>query len=440
MYRRNLLLLSLVLPTCLLAWVASDRSGQGKRFAEVARIVSQRYIEPIEQERLFEAAMNGLFAALDENSSYIPPETGLDVTVQLDQKFAGIGVELSVSDVSGEVIVLSPVYGGPAWEAGIVPGDKIIAIDNQRVRGESVADVAAMLRGHEGSRLRLLVAAPHGVETSKVDERELELTRRLITLESVRGDRRLADGRWEWWLEGEPGLAYLRITQFGEQTDEEVAAVLTNLTTARLPRGIILDLRGNSGGLLESAVAVCDLFLEKGVIVTTCDHRRAAPAEQRSASPGAILPDTPIVVLIDSFTASAAEIVAACLQDKKRAVLVGSRSYGKGTVQSLVPLGFGRGAVKLTTAEYRRPTGKSIERSVGMESNQEWGVVPDPGFAFTPTGKQLDRWHLWRRQRDWPQLASTDTTKADVTADPAIVLPRHADPVLARSLTVFARD
>ena len=437
MYRRNLLLLALVIPTCLLAWAARDRSGQGRRFAEVARIVSERYIEPVEKERLFEAAMDGLFATLDENSRYIPPQSYQNITGRLDQRFAGIGVELSVSDISHEVVVLSPVYGGPAWEAGIVPGDQIIAINGQGMHGEAAADVAARLRGEEGSRLRLLVGSPHGVETLGAGERELELTRRLVTLESVRGDRRLADGRWEWWLEGEAGLAYLRITQFGEQTEEEVTAVLNEIAANRSLRGIILDLRGNAGGLLEAAVAVCDLFLDEGVIVTTLDHRRAAPAEHRNASPGAMLPSTPMVVLIDSFTASAAEIVAACLQDKKRAVLVGTRSYGKGSVQSLMPLALGRGSIRLTTAEYRRPTGEAIERSVGMESEQAWGVCPDPGFNFTPTGQQLDRWLLWRRQRDWPELAVANGVRPEAVADPAVSLPRHVDPVLARSLTVF---
>jgi carboxyl-terminal processing protease len=441
MYRRNLLLLTLVIPTCLLAWAARDRSGQGPRFAEIARIVGQRYIEPVEREHLFEAAMNGLFASLDENSAYVPTEAHQDLTGRLEQRFAGIGVELSVSESSHDVVILSPVYGGPAWQAGVVPGDRILAINGQRVQGKTVADVAARLRGEEGSRLRLLVAAPPGVQTSEFSERELELTRRLVRLESVRGDRRLSDGRWDWRLEGEPGLAYLRITQFGEQTEEEVAAVLDDLTATRPPRGVILDLRGNAGGLLESAVAVCDLFLDDGIIVTTLDHRREAAADQRRATPGARLADVPVVVLIDSFTASAAEIVAACLQDHKRAVLVGSQSYGKGTVQTLLPLAFGHGAIRLTTAEYRRPSGAAIERPAGIEGKQAWGVCPDPGFAFTPTGLQLDRWRRWRRRRDWPQLpqlAGADNTKADTVADPAATLPRHADPVLARSLMVFS--
>ena len=440
MYRRNLLLLALIIPSCLLAWAARDRSGQGQRFAEVARMVSQRYVEPVEQEQLFEAAMTGLFATLDENSRYIPSQAHQDLAGRLDQRFAGIGVELSVSDHSGEVVVLSPVYGGPAWEAGMVPGDRILAINGQSVVGETVADVAARLRGEEGSRLRLLVASSDAAGVSGLGTRDVELTRRLITLESVRGDRRLADGRWDWWLEGEPGLAYLRITQFGEQTETEVEAVLDELAEARSPRGVILDLRGNSGGLLEAAVSVCDLFLDDGVIVTTLDHRRAASAVQRNASRGARLAGVPLVVLIDSFSASAAEIVAACFQDNKRAIVVGSQSYGKGTVQTLMPLLFGRGAIRLTTAEYRRPSGAAIERSVGAKNEKPWGVSPDSGFAFTPTGQQLERWFRWRRQRDWPQLADADATKADPVADPAITLPRHADPVLARALTVFSES
>lgn len=440
MYRRNLLLLSLVIPACLLAWAAADRSGQGRRFAEVVKSVGQRYIEPVEQEQLFQAAMAGVFATLDDASQYVEPHRLESIAVPSEQESAGIGVELTVTEASHEVVVLAPVFGGPAWTAGVQPGDRILAIDGEPTRGLSLTDIVSRLRGSPASRLRLRVVqtvASGAAATPAV--RDLQLTRRAIALESVRGDRRQADGRWDWWLEGEPGLAYIRITQFGERTSDDVTAVLATLVEAGPPQGLIIDLRGNTGGLLDAAVQVCDLFLADGVIVTTHDRRlpRGLTRPQQ-ATAATMLPEVPLAILIDSQTASAAEVVAACLQDHARATVVGSRSYGKGTVQTLVPLPAGQAAIKLTTAEYRRPSGGLIERAAGSGSGEEWGVVPNAGFAFAPTGQQLERWLAWRRRRDRPQQVARDVNSHAV-ADPAAVLPRHADPVLARSLAVFSQ-
>lgn len=439
MYRRNLLLLCLVIPACLLAWAAADRSGQGRRFAEVVQTVGQRYIEPVAQERLFQAAMAGVFATLDDESQYVEPYRLESVAVSSAQESAGIGVELTVAEASREVVVLAPVFGGPAWNAGVQAGDRILAIDGKPARGLSMTDVVSRLRGSPDSQLRLKVAQPVASGSAAPFVRELQLTRRVIALESVRGDRRLADGRWEWWLEGEPGLAYIRITQFDEQTSDDVAAVLAALVAAGPPQGLIIDLRGNTGGLLDAAVQVCDLFLDDGVIVTTHDrrlpHGLTRPQQATSAT---MLPEVPLAILIDSQTASAAEVVAACLQDHARATVVGSRSYGKGTVQTVVPLPAGQSAIRLTTAEYQRPGGGLIERAAGASSGEEWGVVPDAGFAFAPTGQQLERWLAWRRRRDRPQQVASEASSRPV-ADPAAVLPRHADPVLARSLAVFSQ-
>ena len=439
MYRRNLLLLSLVIPACLLAWAAADRSGQGRRFAEVVQTVGQRYIEPVEQERLFQAAMAGVFATLDDESQYVEPYRLESVAVSSAQESAGIGVELTVAEASREVVVLAPVFGGPAWNAGVQAGDRILAIDGKPARGLSMTDVVSRLRGSPDSQLRLKVAQPVASGSAAPFVRELQLTRRVIALESVRGDRRLADGRWEWWLEGEPGLAYIRITQFDEQTCNDVAAVLAALVAAGPPQGLIIDLRGNTGGLLDAAVQVCDLFLDDGVIVATHDRRLPhGLTRPQQATSGTMLPEVPLAILIDSQTASAAEVVAACLQDHARATVVGSRSYGKGTVQTVVPLPAGQSAIRLTTAEYRRPGGGLIERAAGARSGEEWGVVPDAGFAFAPTGQQLERWLAWRRRRDRPQQVASEASSRSV-ADPAAVLPRHADPVLARSLAVFSQ-
>lgn len=432
MSRRNLLLLCLVIPTCLLTWAARDRSGWGQRFSAVMRRVDRQYIEPVEPEQLFSAAMDGLFASLDPHSRYVDAASYRTLKPTLDQASAGIGVEIAVTESSAEVVVIAPVADGPAWQAGLVAGDRILSIDGQPVTGLSLQQVAEQLRGAAGTSLCLEV-----VPQTTNAARTVTLTRQPLTVASIQGDRRLADGRWNWWLEGEPGIALIRVARFGERTSGEIAAVLTSLHDDQSPSGLVLDLRGNPGGLLEAAVAVCDLFLEAGTIVTTDDRRQRSAQQTREASSGDLLAGAALVVLIDDLTASAAEIVAACLQDHGRATIVGSRSYGKGSVQTLLPLAGSTTAIQLTTSEYRRPAGPPIDRLSAAAGNLLWGVIPDVGYALTPTREQLDRWRAWRQDRDRPAAARSRAPQATL-ADPAVSLPRHADPVLARGLRAFS--
>ena len=272
--------------------------------------------------------------------------------------------------------------------------------------------------------------------------RDVRLVRELVQVESVQGDRRRVDGTWEWWLEGEPGVAYVRITGFGERTAaeldrglDEVAAGPAGAGVPHAPRGLVIDLRGNPGGLVTAAVDVCDRFLDDGVIVSTCGRREApggagdeSPTDVRRATPGAVVPGLPIAILVDDLTASAAEIVAACLQDHRRATIVGGRTFGKGTVQSILPL-TGGGLLKLTTAEYLRPDGRTIDRSHEDADGAGWGVVPDDGYALAPASDSLDRLDLWRKLRDaHPAVAPPGR---------AMPKPRAIDEVLARAIDAF---
>ena len=405
----------------------------GRQFAAVVRQVDRRYIESVDEGQLFNAAMNGLFASLDANSRYIDAATYLDASSTLGQTTAGIGVEIATAKSPTGVVVVAPVPDGPAGQAGLVAGDRILAINGQPVGNLSLQQVAEKLRGPAGTSLRLEVATPSGTNS-----RALTISRQPLSVASIQGDRRLADGRWDWWLEGEPGIALIRVTRFGERTSEEIAEVLATLHSETSPSGLVLDLRGNPGGLFEAAVAVCDLFLNEGTIVTTNDRRHSSARQTRQATPGDLLNGAEIIVLTDDLTASAAEIVAACLQDHGRATIVGSRSYGKGSVQSLLPLPNSATAIELTTSEYRRPSGTVIDRRPTATADHPWGVIPDAGYALTPTREQLDRWRAWRHDRDRPTAARDAVLQSTSNADPAATLPRHADPVLARGLRAFS--
>ncbi|NBW87650.1 MAG: S41 family peptidase, partial [Planctomycetia bacterium] len=257
----------------------------------------------------------------------------------------------------------------------------------------------------------------------------------MVRVESVLGDRRRADGGWNWMIEGEPHVSLVRISGFGEQTAAELTAALEAIVAEPDLRGLVLDLRGNPGGLLSAAVDVCDLFLEDGVIVITRGRQRAAAGDGdgvvdvRRASAGSVLAGVPMVVLVDGLTASAAEIVAACLQDAGRAKVVGSRTYGKGTVQSILPLSDGRGLIKITTSEYLRPSRANIHRRSDDDDEDTWGVSPDAGCEIAPTAESTERVRRWRHGRD-----VVPPREADVhpQTGSAAGLPRGIDAVLAR--------
>lgn len=435
MPKRNAFILVAMIVACMLAWLARDHTGHGRRFAEVMAAIDRHALERVAPDRLFAAAMEGVFGQLDDHSAFISGAEQRHFETLLDQTFGGVGLELAAAGEPRRITVLSPIVASPAWRARIVAGDTIDEIDGLPTSGMSLDDAVARLRGPVGSRVVLKVAsAAESVPTADPTApppaaRIVTLVREQVVVDSVLGDRRRADGAWDWWLAGEERIALLRVTSFGERTAAEFAAAVSAIEADGPPRGLVIDLRGNGGGLLTAAVDVCDLVLEDGVIVST----RGGPQGQRErrAGPGRALDGVPIVVLVDGLTASAAEIVAACLQDRGRATVVGSRTYGKGTVQTLLTLADGSGLVKLTTAEYLRPSRATINRGRGAGDADPWGVSPDEGFAITPTGQQLERLRLWRQSRDAVPLPETAAARDG--------LPRDVDIVLRRGLDIWNR-
>jgi carboxyl-terminal processing protease len=442
---RNLILLVVVSLVSLAAFAAREQSAAGRRFGEMLALVESSYLDRVDGEDLFEAAVDAAIGRLDEHCAYLRGDGRRDLEASIDQRFGGVGLELSIDEAAGVPIVVSPVVDSPAWRSGVRAGDRIEAIDGEPTRGLALKSVVGRLRGRVGEKVVLRLSSPTeqaaatldpGAADGSVVRRDVVLVREEIRTESVLGDRRRADGSWDWMLEGVQGVALVRITAFGERTAGELAAAAAAIEDVGGIRGVVIDLRGNPGGLLSAAVEVCDALLDEGVIVHTRGRRSGATTEDaaldtRRATAGASFAGVPLVVLVDGLTASAAEIVAACLQDAGRAKVVGSRTYGKGTVQSILPLADDRGLLKLTTSEYLRPSRATIHRRRDDDEDDTWGVSPDAGCEVTVTAESRGRLQVWRRSRDAAGGASA--TARPVPAG----LPAEIDPVLARALRLL---
>ena len=440
MPKRTLVLLVASCLICLACWAARERSEHGRRFGEVVEAIGRRYLHDTDPEMLFDAAVDAAVTQLDEHSAYLRGSRKADLTAALDQRFAGVGLELAIDKATERPVVTSPVYASPAWRAGIAPGDTIVAIDGTDTRGRSLHATVEQLRGRPGEAVTLWIQTPRDAKTldptvrarEQAPEREVVLTREIIRIESVLGDRRRGDGGWNWMLEGEPGVAYLRITSFGERMAEEFVAACQDLETVTPLRLMVLDLRGNPGGLVQAAVDVCDALLDEGTIVSTRGRGDAGTTllHDRRAGQGALLEGVPVAVLVDGLTSSAAEIVAACLHDSGRGTVVGSRTYGKGTVQTVLSLSDGSGLLKLTTAEYLRPSREPIHRHANATGDDTWGVKPDAGFEVACTAEAAERLRAWRRRRDAitpPGAVSAPETESARARDVDAVLARALD-------------
>jgi carboxyl-terminal processing protease len=310
-------------------------------FGEVFERVRAEYVDDVSDDSLVESAINGMLTSLDPHSNYLNTKNFNDMKVQTRGEFGGLGIEVSMEN--GLVKVVSPIDDTPAARAGLKPGDLITHLDGDPVQGMTLPEAVEKMRGPVSSEIKLTIRR-EGKEPFDV-----KLVRATIKIQSVRSH-----------LEGD-NIAYIRITTFNEQTDVGLNNAMKNLKQQAGGKllGVILDLRNDPGGLLDQAVAVADAFLEKGEIVST-RGRRSEDAQRYNARPGDIAAGLPIAVLVNGGSASASEIVAGALQDHHRAILLGTRSFGKGSVQTIIPLP-GHGAMRLTTARYYTPSGRSIQ-------------------------------------------------------------------------------
>lgn len=310
-------------------------------FTRLIEVLDQNYVDEIDEQELMQGAIRGMLASLDPHTVYLPPDSYKDFKRDTTGKYGGVGIEVTIKD--GILTVVSPFDDSPAYEAGIRSGDRILKINGQSTKGMSLYESVELMRGHRGKTLELTIWH-EGMKKAN----EIKLVRRIIQIKSVKSE--LIDDT----------IAMIRITSFQEKTSDEVRKALISLSEKAQPKlaGIILDLRNNPGGLLVEAVEIADLFLKDGVIVSTRD--KARHIEVSEAIPNSSFESIPMVVLINEGSASASEIVAGALQDHKRAQLLGTTSFGKGSVQTILEMGR-KSAIKLTIAKYYTPKGKSID-------------------------------------------------------------------------------
>jgi carboxyl-terminal processing protease len=332
------------------AIAGTDTYRQLNLFGDVFERVKNDYVREVKDAELVESAINGMLMALDPHSSYLNPKNFSDMQVSTRGEYGGLGLEVTMED--GLVKVISPMDGTPAARAGIKTGDLIATIDGMQIQGLTLSEAVDKMRGPVNSQIKLTI-----LRKGEKKPLDIVITRAIIRVESVR-----------WKQEGD--IAYIRVTTFNEQTEDglERAVDQTRAKIGNKLRGIVLDLRNNPGGLLDQAITVSDAFLDQGEIVST-RGRRAGDTQRYNARSGQIFQSVPVVVIINEGSASASEIVAGALQDQKRGRVIGTRSFGKGSVQTVIPLSGGvDGALRLTTAKYYTPSGRSIQAT---------GIDPD---------------------------------------------------------------
>ena len=333
------------------AAASSDTYRNLNLFGDVFERVRSDYVEKPDDSKLVETAINGMLAGLDPHSSYMDGKSFRDMQIQTRGEFGGLGIEVTMED--GLVKVVSPIDETPAAKAGIQANDIITHLDDEAVQGLTLNQAVEKMRGPVNTKIKLRV-----MRKGQDKPLEISITRDIIRVRAVRSN-----------VQGDD-VAYIKLTQFNEQTTDGLKKAIADLT-AQIPadklKGYIIDLRNNPGGLLDQAISVSDAFLERGEIVST-RGRNVEETQRFNARSGDLTKGKPVIVLVNGGSASASEIVAGALQDHKRATVLGTRSFGKGSVQTIIPLGAGNGALRLTTARYYTPSGKSIQAK---------GITPD---------------------------------------------------------------
>ena len=402
----------------------SDESYEGlKIFADVIQLIEKEYVDDVESKELIQKAIQGMVHSLDPHSSLLPPEAFEDLQIDTKGKFTGIGIHITMKD--GFVTVISPIEDTPAYKAGIIAQDRIIKVDGKPVK--DLREAVNMMRGPKGTRVSVTIARKG--EKKPID---FELVRDVIPIVSVKE------------VNLKPGYSYIRLSQFSGSTTRELEAALKKMESAKVPmKGLILDLRNNGGGLLNQAIKVSDLFLEEGKILSI-KGRNKKNTKVYMATPDTVSRKYPIVVLINSGSASASEIVAGALQDQKRALILGTTSFGKGSVQTVETLRDGSG-LKLTIARYYTPSGRSIQakgiepdivlkhKRIDPEESQEEGLLKEKDLLNHLEAEPDENIN----QKPEPQESKPKNQEMDFRVGPLTVEQLQTDNQVRRALEIL---
>jgi carboxyl-terminal processing protease len=376
------------------AWVST--------LVDVHRRVADNYVEKVDEDKLRQGAINGMLEQLDPYTIFVPHDKQEDFDRMLEGSFKGVGIQLAQDPNPLGVEVLSPIEGSPAFKAGVMSGDLIMKVNGESIAGLKVEEVIKKIAGPIGTPVTLTV---HHVTGPTVD---LTMSRQEIIIPPLKGYTRKRDGSWDYYVSHDPKIAYVRLTQFTPDCAEKLTPIIQDLIKDGM-KGFILDLRFNPGGRLDEAKDIVDLFIDSGVIVVTKGRNR--PEEVAYAKSEGTLPHFPMAVLVNGGSASAAEIVAGSLKDNKRALIVGTRTFGKGSVQEVVPLDNNRGELKMTVAYYYLPSGRLVHRK---KDATDWGVEPHVIVNVDPAKQDQIRQEMDKRDR----FARPETMPAGETTRP----------------------
>jgi len=389
--------------------------GFVRRLVDIHRQIANNYVEAIDDQKLEQGALEGMFAQLDPFSMYVPPAKQEEFDRMLDGSFEGVGIQLNQDEKTKEVEVITPIEGSPAFKAGVCAGDIILKVNGDPVTGLSILDVTKKIKGKVNTPVTLSVRHTTG------EVADLTMKREEIVMGTVKGFKRMQNGQWDWFVAHDPKIGYVRITQFTPDTAERVREALEGSQgqkgmIADGMKGLILDLRFNPGGRLDQAAKLVDMFISKGVIVSTKGRNR--PENVITATEEGTLPYFPLVVLVNEHSASASEIVAGSLMDNQRALVIGERTYGKGSVQELMPLEGNQGELKLTVAYYYLPSGRLVHRK---KDATDWGVQPQIAVPMDEETEKKVMMELDQHERFLPPVPKRSATQptTGTTTQPA---------------------
>lgn len=375
---------------------------------EIVQQIELNYIREVDRGDLIETAIRAIVGQLDarggflrtNDMEFLSANELKEINISIEQKFAGIGAVLKAE--TGEVVVQKPLPGSPAFDGGVRAGDRIVTIDGTALRSNELATAIQLLRGPVGTAVTIGVK-----RVGSEDVQKINLVRNTIQLPSVLGERLKPDNTWDFMLDDQRKIGYARLSYIGKQSEAEMRSALEDLK-ARGMKALILDLRNTPGGMLDGAVAISDLFVESGKIVTVKGRKEETVYEAKREG---TFSGFPVALLVNQKTASAAEIIAGCLQDQQRAVVIGQRTFGQGIVRSLFQLKGSIGALKLPVAAYYRPSGKSVNRFPDSKESDDWGISPDAGYEVVLTDEELKQYEQDRAARDVLNDETTPTGK-----------------------------